>query len=525
MNTQPLSDAKQSSIPAPASARRDSPEFDYVAHIPRASIRGINDMRVDGAVRDLGEVKNFRNDEYLRRHLPSNVSTSWTHLGPHQVLEPHVHPVPSMIIVTRGRGRSIGDTQVEFRGGDVIYVPAYNSHGFVGLDEGFWALSVQFERVAIFETETDPLTRYLGDSRDREERAEPLRIISRGDLPSIHEVQIGSRTHDLGIVKNFRSNEHLRDLLPSNLSLAWVRLEDRQQLHAHRHAESSMIIVTEGRGRFLGERLHALEEGDIVFVPEFHVHGFRGGRGGFWGLSVQFGDASLYERPEQPRVLFDSCAGTLSHLLERNDRFAEHFCDHEVFDCIHQDLLQDPHTRARFLSGLSIWSAYFQRIMMARCAFTNPGPSADMFYQHLVEELGHDKDLEAVSDGAQVGFDPALEGMCSWFVYQTLALDNAERIVMANLVLERAGREFYERYSTYLGQFGIDKHFEEHVEHDEQHETMGLELLGGLTREQYARLEKIQEDSWKMLGGILTRVKAIALGMNADADAELHAAQ
>ncbi len=482
------------------------PVNDFVARIKRSEIPGIHEMNVEGALRDLGVVKNFRNHGYLEGHLPAGVSISWTHLDGGQELEPHTHPVPSMIVIASGQGRSIGDSEVTFEGGDVLYIPAFNSHGFVGVENGFWALSIQFQETAIFESETDPLTSYSGERVPGRE----ISVIRRGDLPTIREAEVNGETHDLGMVKNFAGNSLLKGLLPDELAMAWVHLDRGQTLQTHRHQEPSMILLTEGEGSCMGEVSCYLGEGDIVFVPPNHDHGFSGEGTGFWGLSIQFAPTSLYE--EDPRVAFSKRLTPREQIEELNDRLAERFREHRIFDLIRSDRLREESVRHRFLAALQVWSGYFQRAVLARSAFTSEAKFSDVYFEHLVEEIGHDRSLSTTHEGTQIPFDAQLSGMSSWFVYQTLSLDNTERVVMTNLVLERAGSEFYKPFSEYMRTFGIEEHFQEHSEHDDDHEKLGSEFLDDISPRQHERVQAVQRDSWDMLGGILDRIVDIALG-------------
>jgi hypothetical protein len=103
---------------------------------------------------------------------------SWVHLEPGEVLEPHVHPVDSMIIVCQGSGVSLGDLQAELGEGDVFAVPRGHQHGFKGTGErGFWALSIQFEPRSLYEHGRDPLVRFVGDPA--EARAHESHMIDR----------------------------------------------------------------------------------------------------------------------------------------------------------------------------------------------------------------------------------------------------------------------------------------------------------------------------------------------------------
>ena len=320
---------------------------------------------------------------------------------------------------------------------------------------------------------------------------------------------MNGETHALGMVKNFGSHPLLKELLPNNLSMAWVHLDRGQTLQPHRHWEASMILLTEGEGSCLGEVSSYMREGDIIFVPEDHDHGFAGEGLGFWGLSIQFASTSLYE--VEPRVEFCEPQSSRARIEALNERLAERFREHRVFDLIRQDLLRDEKIRHRFLAALQVWSGYFQRAVLARSAFTSESEFSDVYFQHLIDEIGHDRDLTSTHHGTKIPFDASLEGMGSWFVYQTLALDNTERVVMTNLVLERAGAEFYKPFSVYMRSLGIEKHFQEHSEHDDDHEKLGSEFLDDISPRRIAHLESIQRDSWDMLSGILDRMVDIAL--------------
>ncbi len=498
----------QVALPSEPPILTPPPEFEHIARIRREEIPGIHDMKVDGEVRELGIVQSFRGNAYLKHHLPETLSISWTHLEEGQELEPHTHPVPSMVIIVKGMGRSLGDTDVGFRTGDVLYIPPFNSHGFVGGKGGFWALSVQFQETAIFESERDPLTTYAKDTHSFDSR--PIEVISRDSLETITSAIVDGEKHELGMVKNFSSNTSMRGFLPTTLSLAWVHLNRGEELSVHRHPEDSMIIMTQGQGSVLGDMNGYIKEGDVVYVPQGHAHGFVGEGSGFWGLSIQFSKSSLYEDLSVPRVQFAPSAKPLDALLALNDRLSERFTEHQVFDLIRLDLLRDEQRRNRFLAGLQIWSEYFQRVVLARSAFVGASAFREVFYEHLTEELGHDRDLQTTHDG-RLEFDAALEGMCSWFVVQTLSLDNADRVVMTNLVLERAGTIFYTDFCNYLRNFDISAHFSDHSEHDEEHEKMGLELLEELHPSQYLGLEAVMRDSWDMISGILARIVDLTL--------------
>ena len=184
----------------------------------RTSLPALCEMKVEGVDTYLGEVRNFKNNKFLKDHLPENLSISWTMLPQDGELDPHFHPCSSTIIVAKGSGRSTGDTTSAIKTGDVVYIPEWNSHGFFGEGpNGFHALSIQFQPTAIFESADTPETTYQErlniPLEDRQ-----LRIVRRDELPSLTEVMVDGKKKSLGILKNFSENSLLNEKFPSFFS-------------------------------------------------------------------------------------------------------------------------------------------------------------------------------------------------------------------------------------------------------------------------------------------------------------------
>lgn len=131
--------------------------------VKREDIPTIRTVEVGGKEYLLGVLKDFRKDERLAQFMPadSGTSISWTRLEPGEVLEIHTHPVPSMIVICEGTGRTIGDEERDIAEGDVVMVPIGSRHGFVGTGTGFWALSVQFEPRGLYEDPADPWVTFI----------------------------------------------------------------------------------------------------------------------------------------------------------------------------------------------------------------------------------------------------------------------------------------------------------------------------------------------------------------------------
>jgi quercetin dioxygenase-like cupin family protein len=137
--------------------------------VRRHEMPSVQSIVVDNKEHKLGLLKDFRSHERLNEFLSPDLklSMSWVHLDPGEELQPHVHPVDSMIIVCHGTGLSLGDLPGELSDGDVFVVPRGHQHGFKGTGElGFWALSIQFEPRSLYENGRDPLVRFVADAAD-----------------------------------------------------------------------------------------------------------------------------------------------------------------------------------------------------------------------------------------------------------------------------------------------------------------------------------------------------------------------
>ncbi|MDP3704938.1 MAG: cupin domain-containing protein [Legionellaceae bacterium] len=132
-------------------------------------------------------------------------------------------------------------------------------------------------------------------------------VIKRENIPTINSIEVDGHIHDLGLLKDFRKHPLLAQFLPelARISLSWVRLEKGQQLNAHKHPTTSMIIITDGYVTTIGDTFIEASAGDIILIPPNVLHGFIGGEpDGLWGLSVQFEGEGLYESIDYPRVNF-----------------------------------------------------------------------------------------------------------------------------------------------------------------------------------------------------------------------------
>ena len=149
--------------------------------VRRSDVPTIHSVEVDGRLYQLGLLKNFRKNRFLNAFIPEQgrPSIGWVALKQNEVLEVHRHPIPSVIIITKGRGSLLDQSETCIEEGDVVCVPPGAAHGFIGRGEhGFWALSLQFEARGLYEDLANPLVDFgpraagldfLNDLRERNE--------------------------------------------------------------------------------------------------------------------------------------------------------------------------------------------------------------------------------------------------------------------------------------------------------------------------------------------------------------------
>jgi mannose-6-phosphate isomerase-like protein (cupin superfamily) len=156
MNSREPSEMVSPSSPTPV---QRTPEV-----ITRAEIPALHTVMEGGREHVLGILKEFRRHERLGAFLPKDyrVAIAWVHLDRGQTLEPHIHPVDSMILICRGSVLALGDREVELHEGDILLVPHDSRHGFTGSGiDGFWGISMQFDSRGLYEDINDPWASFL----------------------------------------------------------------------------------------------------------------------------------------------------------------------------------------------------------------------------------------------------------------------------------------------------------------------------------------------------------------------------
>ena len=365
------------------------------------------------------------------------------------------------------------------------------------------------------------MLKLLGDAREVE-------LVKRDDVPSMRTIVVNGVEHWLGHVKDFTKNSSLAEFLPKDnrISMAWVRLEAGEELTPHVHPVPSMILIVEGSARTTGDKHAVMNAGDALLVPQRRPHGFIGlPPNGFWGLSIQFDSRGLYEDIEDPWATFlaeekatEIAGGQIEQLFKKNDEYMERFDKHRLFVLIRNGLLKDPVARRKFLDCFQVWSNYFQKMVLNRVVTLQNPAFEELAWLHLLEELGHNRDLAKSRPDLQLVFDPILEGVCSWFPSKVGVISDVEKVVLVHLVVEASAVFFYKHVQPAMGANTAKGHFDKHKSDDEAHVAMGYDFLRNITSADWPRLFEIQRQGWGMLMAVMGRVADLVVHTSGQLD-------
>jgi quercetin dioxygenase-like cupin family protein len=343
-----------------------------------------------------------------------------------------------------------------------------------------------------------------------------IQIINRDQIPSLTSVDIGSAQHHLGILKDFRKSPLIARFLPetSRTSFSWVHLEASELLEPHVHPTASMIIMAHGEGLLLdGDARSRLDAGDVVIIPGGCAHGFVGaGPVGYWALSIQFDGMGLYEDPANARVSFQGQATRCyERLLDANQGYRSRYNDNDIFKFIQGEHVDNKQARGRLLDSILVWSNYFQRVVLARSAFTEDIQYSAIFKEHLDEEYDHNTSL-AKDRGSELVevWDPILDSTSSWFAWKMMTLDNMDKLVLVHLVLEAAATEWHRAAHPIMSKYRETNHFQTHDDVDHGHEDLGLDLLETIDEATLKRLLSVQKEGWDMMNAMCARMALLA---------------
>ncbi|MBW8309237.1 MAG: hypothetical protein K0M45_06330 [Candidatus Paracaedibacteraceae bacterium] len=165
----------------------------------------------------------------------------------------------------------------------------------------------------------------------------------------------------------------------------------------------------------------------------------------------------------------------------------------------------------KFLFHHQFFSDQFQRLILLRSALCSQPQLENIFYEHLLEELGHHKMLEAERNKIELKKDTIIEALCMWLPHQMFSTSPLEQVVIVNCGIETAAVIMYHYVIPALDPEKKSEFFRVHEIHDEDHQLMGQELLKNLTSQEYERLISILEDTWAILNALMTRLCTLSL--------------
>jgi len=349
-----------------------------------------------------------------------------------------------------------------------------------------------------------------------------IRVISREEVPSLYSVIVNEQLHHLGVLKDFKKHDVIKNFIPENctLSMAWVHLGQNEILKTHVHSVSSLILICNGEVRLVGDHNQLLHEGDALLIPPTCYHGLIGaGENGFWGLSIQFEMRGLYENPDEPLTKFlgddekiiDTSCCNLSRLFQVNAEYLNDFSENPLFKLFISPNKFSQSLNFSFLKYFQVWSDNFQKIVLARELFCDHPEYKDMTRDHLNDEWGHNNSLKKDHKLSKNRWDPILEATASWFIWKMGVFNENEKIVLVHLVIEASATVFYEKIPKEVWASIQSNHGELHRHLDVEHDKVGLNMLEGLKPAEYLRLNQVQQEGWQMLNQCFQRMHELIL--------------
>jgi mannose-6-phosphate isomerase-like protein (cupin superfamily) len=321
-------------------------------------------------------------------------------------------------------------------------------------------------------------------------------IVPRSDIP------ISDAPEDMGLeVRPFGAHEVLHNVMPgSAVGLAWTHARPGQLVPPRRHAQPGLLIILEGSAELIGEGARHVQHGDVITLPANQAYGFREvGAQGLHALHVVLG-----ARDEQKQ----EGLAALKKLLAHNEARAAQVMKTNRFFLLLSEQSLDEERKRMMRECVRVFSDAYQVFLFTRQGSCRDERYQEMFHEHFLEELGHNKLLD-VAKHPRAFKDPILRATSSWFNHQLLSLDNAEKTIL-NIALETAGFYFHNLAAPVFVGDQSKEYFELHAEADEKHKELGLDLLENEHPDTYRRLYRILDKGWDMMDAMTARMAYLA---------------
>lgn len=192
---------------------------------------------------------------------------------------------------------------------------------------------------------------------------------------------------------------------------------------------------------------------------------------------------------------------TYEVLLQNNEREVRRWEEHPLFEYVKTTYFQTPERLYLFMKIMLFLSGATRKWLYERSKNAKDFHFQELFQGHFSEEENHEEELRAdiqrIFGTVEDFSDLILAAVCDWFIERMEAGSDRERLLLSHLVAEQAASYFYKVLSPRIH---LDtNHFKEHVEEDEGHGHMGVELLRGVFGEECMRLLQVQSEGWDQL--------------------------
>ncbi len=310
--------------------------------IRRSELSSLSHVFVDGKRYLLGDHRDFYSHPYLAKFIPeqARLGIAWVCLKAGEVLETHVHPIESMILICEGEVEFRGDFRCALSAGDIVAVPRGARHGFCGIgNNGFRGISIQFEQRGIYEDPQNALTKFV-------EKTHTLKLGVDLEPPSLQKLVARNNWHKEVFCENFLfrliSSGHFSDESVRQKFLAYFQIWSNQfqkAMHLKMALCDDPVFIPIFRRHFMEELNH-----DQVLTED------RKGAVAAWDAVLDataswFPNKMLTASVLEKIVIMHLCVEAVAVVFYKFARPAldpenkmRHFRDHNGVDEVHEQL-------------------------------------------------------------------------------------------------------------------------------------------------------------------------------------------
>lgn len=336
-----------------------------------------------------------------------------------------------------------------------------------------------------------------------------VHIVRRENLPAIGEVLAMGETINIGEYRSFGQNKQLASFLSEankgGVQIAWTALAPNQSLPAHRHPMPSLIVVCKGSGKYFGEFEADLKEGDAVLVSGTSLHGFTASEEEeMVCLSLQNDGDPIY-RANSSDHRVDFAGARLIEFNQTAEAFGEQF-RRQCEELEGQINLHGSAFRRIFFGNLKRWSQSFQQVLFLRQGTSTEEELGRVFFEHLEDELGHDKLLSDY----EYTRSPDIEAYCTWFERKVQIHCDSEKAIIVHTVLESAG-DIFSQVITTQGKDAISEYVDLHSDLDEGHASVADAQISQHVASNPEQAVAICEEAWQMFIRLFDAIQTLSL--------------